>query len=380
MAGSTGYPKRPAANADPKPIPVHLLYGNDEYRVAAEARRLADLLCPREEQALGMEEIDGAADTPDGAVRALRECLAAVQTVGFFNGRKLVWFRDVAFLKNPRVQPSKAVKAWTDRLTETIRAGLPPGHRLLISARGMDGRSALAKACGASGRVSVFDVPAQRYRLTAYAEETALAEFERAGLRASPPAVKALVTTAGFDSRAIHQEVEKLASRLGRGGEVRPEDVASLVADTRESTGWELADALFARNLDLSLSVLRRLASRNEEPVALLGFLDARCREALLLIECRARRWLRPGPRGVVWKEGPDIEKALGPLGARDPRRMHPYRAIRILEDAEAVGGRKLERWRVDILRVREQAVSSATPPELLLEILAVSLLGRDRG
>jgi hypothetical protein len=67
----------------------------------------------------------------------------------------------------------------------------------------------------------------------------------------------------------------------------------------------------------------------------------------------------------------------LSALGDRDPRRMHPFRAGMLLQEAGPFPPAELERWRRAILRVREQIVSAPTPPELLLEFLVLDLTRR---
>ncbi|MDZ4200097.1 MAG: hypothetical protein U1E27_12530, partial [Kiritimatiellia bacterium] len=216
---------------EPSPdVPVYLLFGTDDYLVGSEAKRLADVLCPPDRQALGMEEVSGVADTNDAAVAALRRCLSAIQTVGFFGGGKLVWFRDVSFLKTAKILQSDAVKTWLGQLTALIRDGLPPGHQLLITAREIDGRSALAKACQTAGRSAAFNVPERAYEAQPHAEEIARAAFARARLRVGPAELRAFVDKVGYESRPLHQEVDKLATYLGPNSIVSGTDIETLTS------------------------------------------------------------------------------------------------------------------------------------------------------
>lgn len=379
MAGATR--SRPAAATEaitPSPdIPVILIHGTDDFRVELEVRRWIDAICPPESRVFGLEEVSGQVDSTDDAVRALRQCLSAVQTAGFLGGRKLVWFRNVTFLKNAALLKREAVRTWLDQLTALLKSGLPAGHQLLLSATEVDGRSALVKACAATGRVAVFDQPERDYQAEPLALDTARAEFKRVGLRVSDRLLLAFVRKAGYESRRIHQEIDKLSLFLGPGGEVTELEIERLVSPTRESAGWDFSDALFRREPALALAVFRRLLVQREDPIALLSLLDNRCRDALLLLDCRDRRWVRLDGKVAEWRNDPEVETTLSVLGDRDPRRMHPFRAGMLLQEANPFTPAELERWRRAILRVREQIVSAPTPPELLLEFLVLNLTRR---
>lgn len=379
MAGVTRSKRPlPATAATPSlSVPVCLIYGTDEYRVELEVRRWIETLCPPADRTFGLEEVSGTADKPEPVVQALRNCLSAVQTAGFLGGRKLIWFRDVSFLKNAAILKKEAVKIWLDQLTALIRSGLPAGHQLLISAREVDGRSAFVKACGTAGRTVAFDVPERDYQAEPQAFETARAEFSRTGLRIREDLAHAFVRKTGYESRRIHQEIEKLSTYLGPGGEVTEREIEWLVSPSGESAGWDFSDAIFRRNLAGALTVLRRLLAQREEPISLVSLLDNRCRDALLLLDCQDRRWVRLSGKVAEWTGAAEEEAVLSALGERDPRRMHPFRAGMLLQEAARFSSEELERWRRSILHVREQLVSASTPPELLMDFLVLDLISR---
>src|SRR5947207_14932395 len=77
---------------------IHAIVGSDEARVKLEAAKLAKQLAPAEAGEFGLETIDGATDNVDGAANAIRSTIAALQTLPFFGGGKLVWLKSVNFL------------------------------------------------------------------------------------------------------------------------------------------------------------------------------------------------------------------------------------------------------------------------------------------
>ena len=362
------------AEVEPQPtIPVYLIYGEDEYLVGSNGRRIVEGLCPAGDRVFGVEEINGQADTIDAALAALRQCLVAVQTVGFFGGRKVVWFRDVRFLKNAVILRNEKVRAWLDELTALIKAGLPAGHQLVITASGVDGRSSFFKACGAAGIAVAFTLPERSYQALEQAAGRAAEAFRAAGLSTAPGTMECFIDRTGPDTRTIYAEVEKLAVYLGERKEVRPADVLDITSPSRESEGWDLADRVGARDLPGALEVLRRLLHQKEEPIAMIAGLESRFRDLTLLRESADRGWARGGGR-LVWAESIDATEALSALGDWDPRKMHPYRAGLLLEQSRKFEPRELARAGTEITKVREQMVSGFSSPELLLELLVIKL------
>ena len=363
--------------AEVKPQPttsVYLFYGEDEYLVGTNGRRIIDGLCPAGDRVFGVEEVNGQAETVDAAAVALRQCLVAVRTVGFFGGRKVVWFRDVRFLKNAVILGNKAVRAWLDELTGMIKAGLPQGHQLVITASGVDGRSAFFKACDAAGTAVAFTLPERSYKALEQAAGRAAEAFRAAGLSTAPGTMECFIDRTGPDTRTIHAEVEKLAVYLGERKEVRPADVLDITSPSRESEGWDLADRVGARDLPGALEVLRRLLQQKEEPIGLIAGLESRFRDLTLLREALDRGWVRTGGWELGWAESIDANEALSGLGDWDPRKMSPYRAKLLLAQAQKFEPRELARAGTEITKVREQMVGGFSSPDLLLELLVIKL------
>ena len=95
-----------------------------EYLVTAHARESVDAVCPIDEQALGLEMVDGKASTIDEAVDAIDGVLAALRTIGLFGGKKVVWLRDATFLKHAVIMKNAKVKELLASLAADLKGGL----------------------------------------------------------------------------------------------------------------------------------------------------------------------------------------------------------------------------------------------------------------
>ncbi|PYJ42958.1 MAG: hypothetical protein DME86_04205 [Verrucomicrobia bacterium] len=79
---------------------LYAIVGSDEAAVKREAAALAQKLAPAEAGEFGLETIDGAADNVEQAAGAIRSTIAALQTLPFFGGGKLVWLKSANFLSD----------------------------------------------------------------------------------------------------------------------------------------------------------------------------------------------------------------------------------------------------------------------------------------
>src|SRR5437660_9974901 len=104
---------------------LYAIVGSDEAAVKREAAALAKQLAPAEAGEFGLETIDGAADNVDGAAAAIRSTIAALQTLPFFGGGKLVWLKSANFLSDDVKGKSISVLEPLEDLGAVLAGGLP---------------------------------------------------------------------------------------------------------------------------------------------------------------------------------------------------------------------------------------------------------------
>src|SRR5437763_15890013 len=104
---------------------IRAIVGSDEARIKREAAELAQKLAPAEAGEFGLEIIDGTADNVDGAATAIRSTIAALQTLPFFGGGKLVWLKSANFLSEDVKGKSINVLEPLDDIDAVLARGLP---------------------------------------------------------------------------------------------------------------------------------------------------------------------------------------------------------------------------------------------------------------
>jgi DNA polymerase-3 subunit delta len=364
---------------------VHLIVGNDEYRVSGKARQVLDALVPADEQALAVEIVDASVETGDAAVAVVSQALEAVLTAGFFGGRKVVWLKDVSFLRDSPLSRQADVKAAVERLGSRIRAGLPSGHHLVITAPAVDGRTSFCKTCKEQGEAVEFKLSENnqsgRRELDAWLADVC----GQRGLRMSPAVQGVFVERVGRDTRQLATELDKLALYLGRRNDVRAGDIEAISSSSSESLVWDLADAAGDRDLNRALIVFRRLLLQRESPIGLVIGLQRRMSELILYREAIDRGWLKAGKdgrrsSGGGWGRVPAAaERLLAEDMEKDPRQTHPYRSAILAGQAQRFSSNELQKCRRLTVAAQEALVSGTCDESIVLESLLVKMLAVTR-
>ena len=358
------------------PANVHLIFGDDEYLVTTSARKLVNTLVPPDEQALGMETIDGAVDLVEEARLAVENCLGAALTPGLFGGAKLVWFKDVRFLTDNQTGKSETVKQAVTRLADTIKAGLPEGIILVVSAGKVNKRYAFYKACKALGDIQEYAMPDKAWQAEKLAAEKLRELATERGLKLSGNVAQIFLEKAGHDTRQIASELDKLAAFMGTRTTVSQEDVATIVSSSKQSLAWDLADAFGKRDLAGGLAMLRQLIFQKENTIGLVIAIESRIRDLMVYKEAVARGWLVSSGRGKAWGSvPPEVDGIFSNEFERDPRSGHPFRIGLLAEQAGRFSRDELRACQSSAIRAHEQLVSSRLPDAMTLELMLTNML-----
>jgi hypothetical protein len=108
-----------------------------------------------------------------------------------------------------------------------------------------------------------------------------------------------------------------------------------------------------------------------------LRMLQSRVRDLMVFNEAVAEGWITAGGRGSVsWHNVPPaVETLFTDVYKSDPRKLHPYRASVLLEQARRFSRGELLLCQHLLTEASERAVTTSTPPAILLELLLVRLL-----
>jgi DNA polymerase-3 subunit delta len=276
---------------------IYAVLGSDEAEVKRVAAELASNLTPPAAGDFGLEIIDGAADNADQAEAGIRSAVEALQTLPFFGSAKVVWLKNVNFLGDDQKARSTAVQSALEELSELIDAGFGPGITLLLSATDLDKRRSFYKTLLKRAEVQVFDrLDSGRSGWEEEALEMVQQRAKKRKLQFDDGALDLFVLLTGGDTRQIDNELEKIDTFLGKDRVVNAETVRDLVPLSRAGVIFELGNALAARDLQLSLELVRRLLDQGESAIGILLVAIVPTIRNLLLAKDLMERYRLPRP------------------------------------------------------------------------------------
>jgi DNA polymerase-3 subunit delta len=371
--------------APPDTSPVRLIWGEDEFTVKQKAReRFA--LWSADADGMDQDIIDASVSNSDEALRALSKLREALNTLPFFGGNKIVWFKNCNFLGDDRTASSQAVTAGLGDLAELLKAFPWQGVRLLISAGKVDKRRTLYKTLGKLGEVEMFSGWSVNDRdWAAQAEAWARSAIRKAGKTIAEEALGELVERAGGQPQQLASEVEKLLLYVGTREAIQVQDVEAICLRSKQARAFALGDALGDRDLP---TLLRRLDEElwevkldpRKSEIGLLYGIISKVRSMLLLKEMLRQKWVRPGGNFQSFKTQLERiptdrlpeDRRYSPLG------VNPYVLFKALPQAARYTAAELVRAMDLLLQCNRRLVGSGLNPALVIQQTLTQIVGAD--
>jgi DNA polymerase-3 subunit delta len=409
--------KAPSAN-------IYAVVGSDEAEVKCVAAELAANLTPADAGDFGLEVIDGAADNAEQAAARIRSAIEALQTLPFFGTTKVVWLKNANFLGDDPKARSTAVQSALEEFSELLDRDLGSGVTFLISATDVDKRRGFYKLLVKLAELQVFDrLDSGRAGWEEEATEIVRLRAKKRKLQFDDDALDLFVLLTGGDTRQIENELEKIdtycstdfqsASRTdssrgepvtrasvssaeskpagktpaGRTGKmVAPRVTIDLVRElvplSRAGIIFELSNALAVRDLELALTLVRRLLDQGESAIGiLLAAIVPTIRNLLLANDLMDRHRLpRPhSPFQFISAINRLPAKATEHLPRKKDGSINAYALGIAAQHAHRFESNQLIEAMRACLIANVQLVTSQLDHELILTEVVVKLLG-DKG
>jgi DNA polymerase-3 subunit delta len=369
--------------ASKQSAPVCLIWGEDEFSVKQTAREQFAAWATGLE-GLDQEIIDAAAGNSDEALRTLGRLREALNTLPFFGGNKLVWFKDCNFLGEDRTASSQAVTAALGELADELKGFAWQGVRLLISAGKVDKRRTLFKTLDKLGSVqecSGWSINDRDW--AAQAEAWAQQAIHARGKNIAEDALGELVERAGGNPQQLASEVEKLGLYVGQRPDITRQDVEAICLRNKQARAFALGDALGDRDLP---TLLRRLDEElwevkmdpRKSEIGLLYGIISKVRSLLLLKEMLRLKWVRPSGDFSSFKA--QLERIPSDRLPEDrrynPRAINPYVLFKALPQAARYTTDELIQAMDLLLQCNRRLVGSGLNPTLLIQQTLIQIAG----
>jgi DNA polymerase III subunit delta len=238
-------------------------------------------------------------------------------------------------------------RAFAQGLADYV-ARLPETTMLVVKvAEVLSADHPLMHAARRSGKSYVFNRPKG-----AQLEEWVARRARAQKARIAPEAARMLVESLGDDLRQLAGEIDKLATYVGMGNEIRAEDVRELTPVARQSVVFELTDALARRDTATAISLLHELLANGESPLGIV---------ALTAFQTRALMQVK-----LLSDRGMPVHQIAGAAG------LAPFVVEKSLRMVRRFTFAQLEAAHRTLLEIDTALKRSRMTPELALDLLVL--------
>jgi DNA polymerase-3 subunit delta len=366
---------------------IYAVVGSDEAEVKRAAGELAQKLTPPDAGDFGLETIDGVAENAEHAAARIRSAIEALQTLPFFGSSKVVWLKNANFLGDTQIGRATVVQSALEELSELIENGLGSDVIFLVSATEVDKRRSFYRSLVKRAELQIFDrLDSSRSGWEEEAIEVVRRRAKKRKLQFDEDALDLFVLLTGGDTRQIENELEKIDIFLGAGGTDRkagPRVTVGLVRDlvplSRAGVIFELSNALAMRDLELALTLVRRLLDQGESAVGILLVAILPTVRNLLLAKdlIERHRLARPhSPFQFISAINRLPAEATDHLPRKKDGSINAYPLGIAAQQAEQFETKQLVRAMQACLEANLQLVTTQLDHELVLTEAVVKLLG----
>jgi len=223
----------------------------------------------------------------DGRTTAMGDVIEQIATFSFFGGKLVLVRHSPMFaLKAGAGEVSYSEKD-LDRLSDTVQAGIPDGHFLVMTAGSLDRRRKIFKALEKTGLIIDCTVP-QGARKADLDDQRQILEtvsrtvLARAGKTLDPAAFSELVERTGFNPSLFAQNLEKLTAYTGNRSGISRDDVAAIIQRDKKDPIFSLTNAMMEKNVSQAIFYLSSLRKDGFHPLQILKSFENLVRRMLL--------------------------------------------------------------------------------------------------
>ncbi|HEX2749856.1 MAG TPA: DNA polymerase III subunit delta [Verrucomicrobiales bacterium] len=354
--------------------------GTDDLRVKEAALAKTREITPPEAGEFGIEIIEGGADNADHAARIVRNTMEALQTLPFFGGEKVVWLKGVSFLADNQTGRAQSTVSALEDLMALLVPGLPPDVKFVLSASEVDKRRSFYLNLKKVANVEVFDlIDTSKQGWEELVAQLVEQRAEEYGLEFEAEALDLFTMLAGEDTRQIENELVKLDLYLGDERRVRPDDVRSIVSQTKSGVVFELGNAIGQRQLAYALALVDQLLEEDEAPIGiLLAAIVPKVRNLFAAKQIEERYKIRPG--GSYQSYAAALERLPAQDVARLPKKkdgsgLNVFPLFLAAKEAAKFSGAELRIALEECLKANRRLVTTSLDPVIVLNQLLFRIL-----
>jgi DNA polymerase-3 subunit delta len=272
------------------------------------------------------------------------------------------------------------VQAALEELAEVIGGDLGADVTFLVSAPEVDKRRSFYKSLVKRADLQVFDrLDSSRSGWEEKATEIVLGRAKKNKLQFDSDALDLFVLLTGGDTRQIENELDKIDIFLGQDRRVTLDQIRDLVPLSRAGVIFELGNALASRDLELALTLVRRLLDQGESAIGILLVAILPTIRNLLLAKDLMERHRLPRPH-APFQFISTVNRLPADATEHLPRKkdgsINAYALGIAAQHAHRFETKQLIKGMQACLEANLQLVTSQLDHELILTEVVVKLLG----
>lgn len=366
----------PATSTTLPDNPVCLITGDDFPAVKKRANEIFEAW----KQGFNSEDIEileAEGSNVNEASQSIGRLIESIQTLPFFGGVKLIYWRQANFLADGKTASAKAVTDLLGELSKNLATVSGDSLRVLMTGTKIDKRKAFFKSIKKIAHLESYETPSLNDRdWENKARVIATNRFQELGQAIQPRALEEFIQLIGPNPGGIHSEAEKLSLYKKEDESIEHRDVLLLVTRGKHAKAFALADALGDRNTPKLLTVLdeelwQMRQTKEGSPIGLLYGLINKVRVMLLLKEMVGAKLIR-----ASYQNYNQFKAAIEGLNAHhfaadpkyNPLAINPYVLFRALPQAHNYSSSELVEAMQLLLECNRRMVSSDVTPETALQ------------
>ncbi|MEO0446652.1 MAG: DNA polymerase III subunit delta, partial [Verrucomicrobiota bacterium] len=260
-----------------------------------------------------------------------------------------------------------------------LSAGLPPGVSFILSGSEIDRRRSAAKTLAKVGNFTLLNVPdPSRPGWEDEVKALAEAEADRLGFHFGRGALDLFINLSGENTRQLHSELAKLALSVYPATEVSAEDVSEMVTKSRSGVIFEIGDALAARKLPKTLSLIDDQLRKGESAIGiLLAAIVPRVRQLLLAKDLVETHRIPPTGKGLDAKLAKLPSSATAHLPRKKDGKISTYPLMQGMKAVKHFTVEELTSAMEACLEANKRLVTTGVEPRIILCQLVTRILQR---
>lgn len=238
------------------PLPVYVLYGEEQYLVHHYADLIANTLIEGCMPDFNLSRMSGESVS-------LSQIIAAAEALPVMHRHRCVLVQDFS----PTDETERSLREWEDYLADPCPGNVVVFYYTALSPAATGGWKSFLKACEAYGGVIKFTKKTEQDLVKLLCNGAA-----KRGCRMTAGTATYLIECVGADMNTLLNELDKLCTyKLNQ--QVEDRDVDQLCAKTLSATAFQMVREINRRNTAGALQILSNLFRMREEPIKIMGAL-----------------------------------------------------------------------------------------------------------